>query len=268
MILQELAELAMGTYKHIGRLRSARLVGKEVASFYMLLGETQKAAAFLGDALRTFEEDGWHELAAQAQLELAECYRKAGDTRKFVKLCIGICAAPEIDTLLRWSYFDEMNRSLESLSKPTLIVPFEKVIEIVSVSVKNADNVIMQYSDIELELVVDSNFPREVLCSDVLVSLEPDTRDHSKKSNKNKSANCRILTSKDLKTEDPSMQKLRIQRHLDYRQDKQLSSASVVCRYTLLKRKDSAAAATAVALPQHCDFSNALEVTKLVNISP
>lgn len=65
----------MGTYKHIGRLRCARLVGTEVASFYMLLGETQKSAAFLGDALRTFEEDGWHELAAQTQVELAECYR-------------------------------------------------------------------------------------------------------------------------------------------------------------------------------------------------
>lgn len=65
----------MGTYKHIGRLRCARLVGTEVASFYMLLGETQKAAAFLGDALRTFEEDGWREVAAQTQVELAECHR-------------------------------------------------------------------------------------------------------------------------------------------------------------------------------------------------
>lgn len=65
----------MGTYKHIGRLRCARLVGTEVASFYMLLGETQKAAAFLSDALRTFEEDGWREVAAQIQVELAECHR-------------------------------------------------------------------------------------------------------------------------------------------------------------------------------------------------
>lgn len=34
----ELAELAMGTYKHIGRRRLARIIGKEVASFYLLLG--------------------------------------------------------------------------------------------------------------------------------------------------------------------------------------------------------------------------------------
>lgn len=76
----------MGTYKHIGRLRSARLVGRDVAAFYMLLGESQKAAAFLGDLLRTFEQDGWHELVAQTQVELANSYKKAGDVRKLIRL--------------------------------------------------------------------------------------------------------------------------------------------------------------------------------------
>jgi len=32
---QELVELSMGTFKHIGRLRTARLIGKELASFYL-----------------------------------------------------------------------------------------------------------------------------------------------------------------------------------------------------------------------------------------
>ncbi len=34
---QELSELAMGTYKHIGRMRSARLIGKDLADFYMFV---------------------------------------------------------------------------------------------------------------------------------------------------------------------------------------------------------------------------------------
>lgn len=71
----------MGTYKHVGRLRCARLVGRELASFYTQLGELQKAAAFLGDALRTFEKDGWKELAAHTHLELTNCYKKAADYR-------------------------------------------------------------------------------------------------------------------------------------------------------------------------------------------
>lgn len=31
----EISELTMGTYKHIGRLRAARLVGKELSDLYM-----------------------------------------------------------------------------------------------------------------------------------------------------------------------------------------------------------------------------------------
>lgn len=92
----------MGTFKHVGRLRMARLVGKEVASFYLLLGETQKAAAFLGDAVRTFESDGWHELAAQTQLCLADCHKEAKDTRKYIKACAAVSAALEMDTLIRY----------------------------------------------------------------------------------------------------------------------------------------------------------------------
>lgn len=247
----------MGTYKHIGRLRSARLIGREVASFYMLLGETQKAAVFLGDILRTFEENGWQELAAQTQLELAECHKKAGDGRKFVQACMAVSAAPEIDTLLRWSYFDEMRRSLESLNKP-LTVPFANVVKIITVSVKN-DSVITQDSKIEVELVLDSNFPREVLCSNILMAMEAEVPESNK--TKDKFLNCRTVDGKDLKLEDPMMRRLPIRRHLIYNEDKQLSTASAVApKKVALKRKDSAAA------PHQADFVRSLEVNKLVSV--
>ncbi len=35
----ELSELAISTYKHIGRIRSARCIGIELAKFYLLLGQ-------------------------------------------------------------------------------------------------------------------------------------------------------------------------------------------------------------------------------------
>lgn len=253
--LKELAELAMGTYKHIGHLRSARLVGREVASFYMLLGETQKAAAFLGDALRTFEQDSWKELAAQTQLELAECYRKSGDTRKFIRACAAVSTAPEIDNLIRWSYFDEMQKCLDNLDK-CLVVPFEDLIKISSVSIKN-DGPIMQDSELDVELVVDSNFPREVLCTSVNISLEVENKE-SKKSKEKLLTSGRTITIKDSKSNDIALQKLIIQKHLDYKQDKQLSSASVVCKSIPLKRKDSSAPSPSA------NFDLNLEVTKLV----
>lgn len=263
----------MGTYKHIGHLRSARLVGRDVASFYMLQGETQKAAAFLGDALRTFEQDGWRELAAQTQLELAECYRAAADARKLARTCAVLSATPEIDTLIRWRHFDEMGRRLGSLDRP-LVVPFGQhslrfcfvhtptirvsgnMIKIRSVTVKN-EGPVMQDGTIEIELAVDSGFPREVLCTEVRIALELEQKEGKK--TKERSGR-RTLADKDIRTHSARVQPIRIQRHLDYKQDKQLEVASVVCKNVPLKRKESGGAAASA----HSDFSVCAEVTPLV----
>ncbi|XP_049817550.1 trafficking protein particle complex subunit 10 isoform X3 [Aethina tumida] len=251
----ELAELAMGTYKHIGRLRSARLVGRDVAAFYMLLGESQKAAAFLGDLLRTFEQDGWHELVAQTQVELANSYKKAGDVRKLIRACASVSAGPEIDTLIRWTYFDEMQRGLDSLDK-TLIVPFDSIIKVVTVSLRNDDPFVMQDNDICVEVVLDSNFPREVICQKVMLSLELLENKEANKSNE-KYCKGRVLSGKDMKPRDPMLQRLKIQKSLDYKQDKQLAAAGIVSKFTELRRKDSA------QVVPHSDFVYSLELTKL-----
>lgn len=163
-----------------------------------------------------------------------------------------ISAAPEIDTLLRWTYFDEMYKSLDVLSE-SLMAPFDDIIKIVSVSIKT-ENVAMQDSKIEVELVVDSNFPKEVLCTDVLISMEADVKEHKKPREISK-----VITTKDLKVKEPLLQKLELQRHLDYNQDKQLSSANVVSKNKPLKRKDS------VAAPHQSDFSQSLKVGSVVS---
>lgn len=226
----------MGTYKHIGRLRSARLIGREVASFYMLLGEIQNAAAFLSDALRTFEQDGWRELAAQTQVELAECYKKSNDTKKYITACSAVSAAPEIDNLIRWSYFDEMQKHIKQLDS-NLTIPFKDIIKIVSISLKNL-NPVVQDSVIEVELSIDSSYPREILCSEVIVSLEIETKEYKRKEN------ITSITANDLKPVNSSLRRLKIHRHLDFKEDKQLNGASVACLSTPVKRSDSLA-------PQH-----------------
>ena len=67
-ISHELAELAMGTYKKIGRIQSARMTGRDLAEFYLQLGEMQKAAVFLADGLKSFEEENWRCLAMLTHL--------------------------------------------------------------------------------------------------------------------------------------------------------------------------------------------------------
>ena len=82
IILQDLSEVAISTYKHIGRIRSARLIGRDLASFYMKIGEPQKAANFLSDQLKTFLQEGWPLLTAQTQMQLAQCYLLTNDSER------------------------------------------------------------------------------------------------------------------------------------------------------------------------------------------
>ncbi|KAH9632586.1 hypothetical protein HF086_012393 [Spodoptera exigua] len=114
----ELAELAMGTYKHIGRLRFARLIGRDLAAFYSELGETGKAVVFLMDALRSYEEQGWRDLAAQTRLELVAAAKKMNDMDRYTKLSATIASTAELEILVRNFYFEEMMKCIrDELSK-------------------------------------------------------------------------------------------------------------------------------------------------------
>lgn len=170
--------------------------------------------------------------------------------RQISRCCSYVSSALDLDTLVRWSYFDDMRKHLDKLDKP-LVVPFSDIIKITSVTVKNL-GIIMQDSNIELECVLESNFPREILCSRILVSLENEPSKRTERYCKGRS-----LTEKDLKDPGTGLRKLKMQRHLDYKQDKQLSSVSVVCKLNELRRKDSCP-------PVHSDFRRCLESVKLV----
>ncbi|PIK40554.1 hypothetical protein BSL78_22598 [Apostichopus japonicus] len=79
----ELSELAMGNYKHIGRLRSVALIGRELAQFYQMKGDHQKAEMFLEDALRLYEKEGWRTLICDTRQELAESQKELTDLEKY-----------------------------------------------------------------------------------------------------------------------------------------------------------------------------------------
>lgn len=124
------------------------------------------------------------------------------------------------------------------------------VIKIRSVTLKN-EGPVMQDGTIDIELVIDSGFPREVLCNEVQIALEAESKESKRVSSK------RIITDKDLRPQNPRIQPIHIQRHLDYKQDKQLEVASVVCKNVPVKRKESGGTSQS-------DFSVFAQVAPLV----
>ncbi|XP_043257656.1 trafficking protein particle complex subunit 10 isoform X1 [Colletes gigas] len=244
----EHAELAMGTYKHVGRIRSARLIGKELAQFYSELGENQKAVAFLSDALKTYTDEGWNHLAAQTQLELAQCYKRMDDIEKYTKVCAAISSLNVLHITVRNSYYEEMFGYMKMISSPQpLLIELGCAFVILSMELKVMDKVV-QDCVVNIEISIQSLFPREVKCTKASISVEEIQKPlvpNKKKGLKLPAEPAIPLLSKctleDMKPFDPSLLQLQVYSYLVYKEDKSLGSASVVHRNTkpVIRRSDS-----------------------------
>jgi hypothetical protein len=80
----------MGTFKHCGRLRSARLIGRDLSRFYLQLDQPQKSVSFLLDLLRGYQEENWPLLKIDTHIELAEVFLKIGDRVRYISLIRGV----------------------------------------------------------------------------------------------------------------------------------------------------------------------------------
>lgn len=121
----ELSELAISTYKHVSRLRSARLVGLDLGNFYCNLSEPNKAVTFFTDLMRELKAENWNYLASQTLLELANCYRKMDDMSSYTKTCAAIACSKQLETLVRRHYFDEFVKSINSVRSKLDIIDIE-----------------------------------------------------------------------------------------------------------------------------------------------
>lgn len=147
----ELSELAISTYKHVSRLRSARLVGLDLGNFYCSLNQPQKAVVFFTDLLRELKAENWHYLASQTLLELAGCYRKMGDAAAYTKTCAAIACCVDLEVLVRTFYFDEFLKALKELAASigergddgVVLVVLEDHFKVLDISVV-ADSMIIQ----------------------------------------------------------------------------------------------------------------------------
>ncbi|KAJ8246715.1 hypothetical protein GJAV_G00254590 [Gymnothorax javanicus] len=81
----DLTHAAMEMYRAIGRMRSARLVGKTLAEFYMRKGDPRRAEGLLQDALSSYEREGWALPVTHTRKQLAECQRLLNHTEEYLQ---------------------------------------------------------------------------------------------------------------------------------------------------------------------------------------
>ncbi|KAG7255616.1 hypothetical protein CRUP_022418, partial [Coryphaenoides rupestris] len=83
----ELSHAAMEMYKDISRMRSARLVGKSLAEFYMRKGDPERAEVFLQDALKSYVSEGWNLPVTHTRKNIAECQKLLARTEDYLQTC-------------------------------------------------------------------------------------------------------------------------------------------------------------------------------------
>ncbi|XP_055727525.1 trafficking protein particle complex subunit 10-like [Salvelinus fontinalis] len=81
----ELSHAAVEMYRAIGRMRSAGLVGKSLAEFYMRKGDPEQAESFLQNALRSYLSEGWSLLVTHTRKQMAECQKLQGKTETYLQ---------------------------------------------------------------------------------------------------------------------------------------------------------------------------------------
>ncbi|XP_066949278.1 trafficking protein particle complex subunit 10 [Macrobrachium rosenbergii] len=275
----DLSEVAISTYKHIGRIRSARLIGKDLATFYMAQGEPQKAATFLTDQLTMFLDEKWLLLAAYTQLTLATCYQSTSDSERYIRTCAQLAGSEVLSNEIRKEHFEKMSSAIQDVSKDSpLMIPSERIFEVTGIKLISEDRIILD-SEVQVELGVFSKLPEDLMFKNISVMLQHFQEDIE--SSSKRSSEVERKTSSSSSTSQPSTRKtlpsnvvqrsgsnsgdsehqsgpsdtletdtakfnlmtqpLHMSLHLEYKQDKSLSSAAVTCSnsHKVLRRRDS-----------------------------
>lgn len=255
-LYKELCELAISTYKHISRHRSARLVGLDLGSFYCALNEPQQAIVFFNDQMRELKAEQWNFLASQSLLELASCYKKMGNLPNYTKTCGTISCCVELEILVRYYYFEEYLKSLKQLKdKEAVLVPFECPLEdhfkVQSVRVLS-DGVIIHDHDIELELVLESHFPREIHVDQVQLSYVA--------ADPQKTEDTELV----VETKNSLGSKLPLKLNLEYKQDHTLDCSALVLESKKQPVRRTSSTKRKVMVISRGNFENFVQCTSTV----
>ncbi|KAK4306125.1 hypothetical protein Pmani_022031 [Petrolisthes manimaculis] len=168
----DLSEVAISTYKHIGRIRSARLIGRDLANYYMAEGEPQKAATFLTDQLTVFLEEGWPTLAARTHLRLAQCYQATNDTERYIRTCAQLAASEVLEGEVRKEHFNNMMKAVQQVKPDSpMLIPSERVLEVGGPKVVSTGRLIPG-TEVTVELTITSKLPADVRCREISLMLQ------------------------------------------------------------------------------------------------
>ncbi|CAG5118255.1 unnamed protein product, partial [Candidula unifasciata] len=169
----DMCEQAMGTYKYIGRFRSARMIGLELAEFYMKIKEPQKAENFLLDSIKMYQQEGWLYLADGTMVQLAECQKCLHNPGNYLKTACHIACSTHLSLDVRLQYFEETMKTLNLISDESsdrYEMRASQIFFIESITLGRVSVTLNDHQSVTVELY--SNFPQPVTFNSLQISIK------------------------------------------------------------------------------------------------
>ncbi|XP_063812973.1 trafficking protein particle complex subunit 10 isoform X1 [Pseudophryne corroboree] len=149
-------------YNNIGRTRSAKLVGKDLADFYMRKSLPQKAEPYLQGALRMYQSEGWALPLTHTRKQLVECQKLLGQTEPYLQTCSRLAADGNLSQDERVKYCHEiLSFSAQDISTGGnhICLPFGSVAQLTSLQFEPPNAVVHVGGALCMELTLLSLMP-------------------------------------------------------------------------------------------------------------
>uniref|UniRef100_A0A8C5MWF2 Trafficking protein particle complex subunit 10 n=1 Tax=Leptobrachium leishanense TaxID=445787 RepID=A0A8C5MWF2_9ANUR len=158
----DLAHTTIEMYNGIGRSRSAKLVGKDLADFYTRKSVPQKAEPFLQGALRMYQSEGWALPLTHTRKQLAECQRQLHQTEPYLQTCCLLAADVNLAVEERRLYYQEIlafAAQRSDHSDDVLCLPLASFAQLVSLRFEPPNSVVHVGGSLSMELTLRSLMP-------------------------------------------------------------------------------------------------------------
>uniref|UniRef100_A0A4W3JL46 Trafficking protein particle complex subunit 10 n=1 Tax=Callorhinchus milii TaxID=7868 RepID=A0A4W3JL46_CALMI len=167
----DLSHAAIDMYRNIGRFRSAQLLGKDLADYYMRKGAPQQAERYLQEALKTYVAEGWALPVAHTRKQLADCQKRLNQTENYLQTSTLLASDQHLTETERQHYCQEI---LTFASSPTpadcagslvpglLSLGMAAMARLSRLSLSPGSGLVPAGSELNLELTIHSLMPMSV----------------------------------------------------------------------------------------------------------
>ncbi|XP_045708412.1 trafficking protein particle complex subunit 10 [Phyllostomus hastatus] len=170
----DLSHATIEMYTSIGRIRSAKFVGKDLAEFYMRKKSPQKAESYLQGALKNYLAEGWALPITHTRKQLAECQKHLGQIENYLQTSSLLAGDRHLTEEERTYFCQEiLNFTSQHTDSPgrKVVLPMHSFAHLRDLRFTPANAVVHVGGVLSVEITVCSQMPIPVRVEQITISV-------------------------------------------------------------------------------------------------